>query len=178
MANTYHEVLTFVGRPESLAKLEPNLEFTTDDDGCERLSFYLNQEFQMTGNILSHESSPWHMSLELSMRRTPVALFFGDICELVPDLWMSSSSASALDNQYLLLAGFGSHVCFNGLASLHGGDWDPLPEEEMQRLQAVWDAFDQAEEAARKSFQRGAKKPLKAMRLIKAVHVAYHQNAS
>ena len=60
MANTYHEGLTFVGRPESLAKLEPNLEFTRDDDGCERLSFYLNQEFQMTGNILSHESSPCH----------------------------------------------------------------------------------------------------------------------
>lgn len=173
MANVWNEALTLVGPKDSFKELDAILRFETKPDGSTGLAVYIDDEFKMYGHVHELERNEWSLSLNSSMRRMPVAAYFDRISTIAPSLWMTSSSFCTLDNRYHLVAGFGPQVCFQADECIHYGDWEPLPDEDMKRIRDVWGAFQLATKGARSSFRRGAKTPLKAIRVMKEAAYAY-----
>lgn len=173
MANVWNETLTLVGPKDSLQELDAILRFETKPDGSTGLAVYIDDEFRVYGHIHELERDAWSLSICSSMRRLPVAAFFDHIATIAPNLWMKSSSFSAEDNLYHLVAGFGSRLCFQADECIHLGDWEPRPDEDMKRIREVWAAFRLSTQCARSTFLRGSKTPRKAMQVMKEAANAY-----
>lgn len=173
MANTWHETVAFVGRPDDLIRLKEIVRVETEPDGSRGVSVYIDDQFQTYGHLVECESTPWNLRITAEMRRKPVAYFFSAISERVPNLWMTSSSASILDDRYALIAGFGPRALFQANEAIFDRDYEPLPPEDMARIESVWKAFSLTEEVASRSFRRGSRTPAKAIRLMQEAREAY-----
>jgi len=173
MANTWHETVAFVGRREDVTRLKEIVRVETAPNDAVGVSVYIDDQFQTYGHLEECESTPWILRITAEMRRKPVAFFFRDISERVPNLWMTSSSAGILDGHYALVAGFGPRALFQANEAIFDLDYEPLPPEDMARIQGVWKAFSLTEQTASTSFRRGARTPAKAIKLMQEAREAY-----
>ena len=173
MANTWHETVAFVGRPDDVTRLREIVRVETRPNGSTGVCVYIDDQFQTYGHLNECESTPWNLRISAEMRRKPVAFFFREISARVPNLWMTSSSAGILDDRYALVAGFGPKALFQANEAIFERDYEPLPAEDMARIKSVWKAFSLTEQVALRSFRRGARTPANAIRLMQEAKEAY-----